>query len=137
MASPALEFVKMLAHLVSLDGALQPALLRLRRNLLKMLDVREFATEAQFVNPCRTYVLPDVMCGFVSTKCRFECGRRPHHPEWEYSLDLIDAWSGAIRPHRNSPRSYVRNSRPVAENGRALAPRAVRLARTTIRRDHM
>lgn len=82
MASPALEFVKMLAHLVSLDGALQPALLRLRRNLLKMLDVREFATEAQFVNPCRTYVLPDVMCGFCGNckdldLCRDRSGLAP------------------------------------------------------------
>ena len=64
MASPALEFVKMVSHLVQLDSAVAPAMLKLRRNLLKLLDVREFATEAQFVNPSRSFVLPDVMCGF-------------------------------------------------------------------------
>lgn len=69
MTSPALEFVKLVCHLVALDAPLQPAMLRLRRNLLRLLDVREFADEAQFVNPCRTYVLPDVMCGFCGA-CR-------------------------------------------------------------------
>jgi DNA polymerase epsilon subunit 1 len=69
MGSPALEFVKLVCHLVALDAPLQPAMLRLRRNLLRLLDVREFADEAQFVNPCRTYVLPDVMCGFCGA-CR-------------------------------------------------------------------
>ena len=40
-----------MSHLVSLDAPLQPAMLRLRRNLLRLLDVREFADEAQLANP--------------------------------------------------------------------------------------
>jgi len=69
MSSPALEFSKMLCHLIGLDPQLAPQLGRLRRNLLKLLGVREFALEAQFVNPCNSFVLPDVVCEFCG-HCR-------------------------------------------------------------------
>jgi DNA polymerase epsilon subunit 1 len=39
---------------------------RLKKNLLRLLNVREFAPEAAFVNPCLSYVLPDVMCEFCN-----------------------------------------------------------------------
>jgi hypothetical protein len=72
MQSPALEFSKMLCHLVSLDPQLLPPLSRLRRNLFKLLGVREFATEAQFVPPSLHYVLPDVVCEFCGHCCDFD-----------------------------------------------------------------
>eukprot|EP00967_Tisochrysis_lutea_P133444 scaffold234274_cov26-Tisochrysis_lutea.AAC.1 len=64
MTSPALEFTKALCHLMSLDAELTEPALRLRRNLLKLLGVAEFAAESRFVNPCRTYVMPDAGCSF-------------------------------------------------------------------------
>ena len=62
MTSPALEFTKMVTHLVGLDPLLEDGVVRLRRNLLQLLSVKEFAPEARFVNPCRTFVLPDAVC---------------------------------------------------------------------------
>ncbi|EOD04907.1 hypothetical protein EMIHUDRAFT_121537 [Emiliania huxleyi CCMP1516] len=78
MSSPALEFTKMVTHLVGLDPLLEDGVVRLRRNLLQLLAVQEFAPEARFVNPCRTFcalrqparfvnpcrtfVLPDAVC---------------------------------------------------------------------------
>ena len=66
MESPALEFIKMVSHLVELDTPLQERSLAkgLRRNCLRLLDVREFSTAAKYANPCLTYVLPGVVCDF-------------------------------------------------------------------------
>lgn len=69
LQSPALEFTKMVCHLASLDPLLNNRVLRMRRNVLKMLDVPEFSTDAKFVQPCMTYVLPDVVCAFCG-QCR-------------------------------------------------------------------
>lgn len=97
MQSPALEFSKMLCHLVSLDPQLTPQLARLRRNLLKMLGVREFASEALFINPGLSFVMPDVVCEFCGhcrdlDVCRegewlCECCQTPYdHELMEYRL---------------------------------------------------
>jgi DNA polymerase epsilon subunit 1 len=32
-----------------------------------MIGVREFATEAEFQNPCKTFILPGVICSFCSS----------------------------------------------------------------------
>lgn len=79
MHSPALEFSKMLCHLISLEDQFQPYLARLRRNLFKLLGVREFAAEAQFVPPSLHYVLPDVVCEFCGHCRDFDFYR---NPEW-------------------------------------------------------
>jgi DNA polymerase epsilon subunit 1 len=36
----------------------------LRANLLRSLHVREFSSEAVFLEPCRTHVLHDVICTY-------------------------------------------------------------------------
>ncbi|KAL1527844.1 hypothetical protein AB1Y20_009223 [Prymnesium parvum] len=94
MQSPALEFSKMLCHLISLEAHLLPQLSRLRRNLFKLLNVREFASEAQFVSPSLHYVLPDVACEFCG-HCRDLDFYR--NPEWSceccdvpYDKDAIE-----------------------------------------------
>ena len=35
---------------------------KLRRDLLRLIEVGEFSEEAQFRDPCRSYVLPEVIC---------------------------------------------------------------------------
>lgn len=35
---------------------------KLNRDLLRLVDVGEFSEEAQFRDPCRSYVLPEVIC---------------------------------------------------------------------------
>jgi hypothetical protein len=37
------------------------------QNLLRLIGVGEFASEANFVNPCKSYILPDVICSFCSS----------------------------------------------------------------------
>jgi len=66
MRNMALEFVKMVCHVMSLDGAVKLEVAKLRENLMRILDVKAFSEKAQFANPCLTYVLPDVVCPFCS-----------------------------------------------------------------------
>jgi DNA polymerase epsilon subunit 1 len=66
MNNPALEFIKFVCHVLSLDRSLEHDVNRLKKNLLRLINVREFASEANFVNPCLSYVLPDVMCEFCN-----------------------------------------------------------------------
>ncbi len=37
-----------------------------KSNLLKLIDVRAFSAAAEFINPCQTYILPDVICSFCN-----------------------------------------------------------------------
>jgi len=58
----ALEFVKYLCLVLNLDGDIQEQVASLRKNLLRMVDVGGFSEESFFVDPCNTYILPDVNC---------------------------------------------------------------------------
>ncbi|PKK16595.1 hypothetical protein A306_00000309, partial [Columba livia] len=49
--NPALEFIKYVCKVN-----------KLRRDLLRLIEVGEFSEEAQFRDPCRSYVLPEVIC---------------------------------------------------------------------------
>lgn len=59
--NPALEFVKSVCYVMSLDAAVSMDTARLRENLMKMVQVKSFSSQADFINPCLTFVLPDVI----------------------------------------------------------------------------
>ncbi|EGG20436.1 putative DNA polymerase epsilon subunit A [Cavenderia fasciculata] len=62
MTNPSLEFVKFVCHTLSLDRSLYSNVQRLRKNLMKMINIREFSDEAKFNDPCLSFVMPDVIC---------------------------------------------------------------------------
>lgn len=62
LVSPALEFVKGITHVLSLDSSLSHEVGSLRRALLAQVKIREFSSESDFVDPCLSYVLKDVIC---------------------------------------------------------------------------
>ncbi len=64
MTNPALEFVKFVMEVFSLEPELSDEVTVLRRNLLKMLKVGEYSQEAKFENPSLVFVLQDVICDF-------------------------------------------------------------------------
>jgi DNA polymerase epsilon subunit 1 len=66
LTNPALEFIKYTTHLMSLDPTIQSQIRLVKANLLKLVDVRPFAVEAEYRNPCATFVLPDVICSFCN-----------------------------------------------------------------------
>ena len=62
MTNPAVELIKSVCHVLGLDTTVQDDVHVLRKNLLRIVQVREFSPESVFEDPCLTYVLPDVIC---------------------------------------------------------------------------
>ncbi|XP_063171878.1 DNA polymerase epsilon catalytic subunit A [Candoia aspera] len=60
--NPALEFIKYVCQVLSLDANITNQVQKLKRDLLRLIDVGEFSEEANFQDPCRSYVLPEVIC---------------------------------------------------------------------------
>uniref|UniRef100_A0A2I3HYR2 DNA polymerase epsilon catalytic subunit n=1 Tax=Nomascus leucogenys TaxID=61853 RepID=A0A2I3HYR2_NOMLE len=60
--NPALEFIKYVCKVLSLDTNITNQVNKLNRDLLRLVDVGEFSEEAQFRDPCCSYVLPEVIC---------------------------------------------------------------------------
>ncbi|KAF0718014.1 hypothetical protein AaE_010732, partial [Aphanomyces astaci] len=58
----ALELVKCVCHVWHLDTTLSTHVMQLKRTLLKTMSISEFSTEAEFVNPSKSFVLPDIIC---------------------------------------------------------------------------
>jgi hypothetical protein len=50
------------AQVLSLDTNITNQVNKLSRDLLRLVDVGEFSEEAQFRDPCRSYVLPEMIC---------------------------------------------------------------------------
>ena len=96
--SPALAFVKTLCAALSLDTSVEGPVSLLRKNALKLLRVPEYAPQAEFREPCVTFVMRDAVCNYCSAcadldLCRDErlvedanwdcaaCGN-PYDPQW-------------------------------------------------------
>ncbi|XP_049379283.1 DNA polymerase epsilon catalytic subunit A-like isoform X1 [Solanum stenotomum] len=66
---PALEFIKHVCAVLALDQNVQHEVLIMRKNLLKLVRVREFAPEAEFRSLSVSYTLPNVICSYCND-CR-------------------------------------------------------------------
>ncbi|XP_062890220.1 DNA polymerase epsilon catalytic subunit A isoform X2 [Mobula hypostoma] len=60
--NPALEFIKSVCKILSLDSNITNQVNKLKRDLLRLIDVGEFSEEAQFKDPCRSYIVPEIIC---------------------------------------------------------------------------
>ncbi|XP_077235840.1 DNA polymerase epsilon catalytic subunit A-like [Tasmannia lanceolata] len=69
MGNAALEFIKHVCAVLALDQNVQHDILVMRKNLLKLVRVREFASEAEFRDPCLSFTLPSVICSYCND-CR-------------------------------------------------------------------
>ncbi|KTG05422.1 hypothetical protein cypCar_00016259 [Cyprinus carpio] len=49
-------------QVLSLDANIVNQENKLKRDLLRLVDVGEFSEDAQFHDPCKSYVLPEVIC---------------------------------------------------------------------------
>eukprot|EP00559_Dactyliosolen_fragilissimus_P002000 CAMPEP_0184866268 /NCGR_PEP_ID=MMETSP0580-20130426/21602_1 /TAXON_ID=1118495 /ORGANISM="Dactyliosolen fragilissimus" /LENGTH=2479 /DNA_ID=CAMNT_0027365857 /DNA_START=100 /DNA_END=7536 /DNA_ORIENTATION=+ len=61
-ASPELEFIKSVMVIFELDIEVDYEVQRLKRSLLSQIGVQEYASETKWVNPCSSFILPDVFC---------------------------------------------------------------------------
>ncbi|MED6175850.1 hypothetical protein PIB30_082172 [Stylosanthes scabra] len=64
-----LEFIKHVCAVLALDQSVQHGVLVMRKNLLKYVRVREFAPEAEFRDPCHSFILSNVICSYCND-CR-------------------------------------------------------------------
>ncbi|CAE7911420.1 Pole, partial [Symbiodinium sp. KB8] len=62
MSNTALEFVKPVCHVLSLDRSVDDEVSKLRRALLRLVGVADFTPQSEFVDPCLTYIIPDMVC---------------------------------------------------------------------------
>jgi DNA polymerase epsilon subunit 1 len=62
--NPLLEFVKVICYIFSLKKTLQNRVITLKRNLMKLIQVKEFSPEAEWNEPTTSYVLYNVICNF-------------------------------------------------------------------------
>ena len=67
LKNPILEFIKTTCAILSLAKDVSSEVLVLKRNLLDLIGVREFATEATFKNPCLPFKVPMVVCRHCNT----------------------------------------------------------------------
>nr|XP_053633938.1 DNA polymerase epsilon catalytic subunit A-like [Cherax quadricarinatus] len=75
---PALEFVKSVTKVLSLDSAVTEQVCKLRRDLLKLLNIGEFSPEAEWKDPCVSYVLPEVICRACNHCRNIDLCKDPH-----------------------------------------------------------
>ena len=54
--------ISVCAQVLSLDQHVEAEVTKLRRDLLKLIGVGEFSAEAEWVDPCVSHVLPEVIC---------------------------------------------------------------------------
>ena len=91
---PALEFIKDLSVVLQLENSCRKETAQLRRNLLTLIQVREFSDRSQYVNPCISVKLTDVICQYCNFCRDLDLSRDP---------DLVASaegrWSCAICRH--------------------------------------
>lgn len=62
LMNPALEFIKAVCKVLSLDSSVAEDVDVLRRNLLRLVKVGNFSDLAEWKDPCISFVLPEVIC---------------------------------------------------------------------------
>lgn len=66
MKNPVLELVKFLCAVFSLSKKRSIEVRMLRRDLLAVMDIKEFSPESMFVNPCASLKLSSVICDYCN-----------------------------------------------------------------------
>ncbi|XP_022256094.1 DNA polymerase epsilon catalytic subunit A-like, partial [Limulus polyphemus] len=68
LTNPPLEFVKAVTEVLSLDSNISSQVMKLKRDLLRLIDIGEFSDEAVWVDPCMSFILPEaVIASYIST----------------------------------------------------------------------
>ncbi|XP_023014693.2 DNA polymerase epsilon catalytic subunit 1 [Leptinotarsa decemlineata] len=79
--SAALEFVKAICHILSLDSAVKDAVDELKSNLLRLIGVGEFSEKAVWKDPTVSYIIPQIICK-ACNHCRdIDLGRDQHRSD--------------------------------------------------------
>ncbi|CAG2057158.1 unnamed protein product [Timema podura] len=73
----ALEFVKAVCKVLSLDSSVNDEVMHIRRNMLRLINIGEFNELAEWRDPCISFVLPEIKLENMSEYCscagEFQC----------------------------------------------------------------
>jgi DNA polymerase epsilon subunit 1 len=64
--TPAIAFVNYFCEIASLEPEIVPDIINVKRQVLSMLQVKEFSPVARFENPAPKLILPAVFCPLCS-----------------------------------------------------------------------
>ncbi|KAI0343807.1 DUF1744-domain-containing protein [Trametopsis cervina] len=109
MTNPALEFVKFICAVFGLSKELQIEVGLLKRNLLELVGVREFASEATFQNPCEPLKLSNVPCRHCDSLRDFDFCRDPELLPNSRFGDQYDDPQDRARDRERGPRWICSN----------------------------
>lgn len=100
MHNVALECVKTICAIISLDATLQHDVTQVKRDVLRLIrsDLSDFSDEAQFRNPCATFKLRSFFCTFCNYATDLDvCRDAELLRDWQckackkpYDLDMIE-----------------------------------------------
>ncbi|CAN8013629.1 unnamed protein product [Ixodes persulcatus] len=92
-SSPALEFVKAVCQVLSLDGNITQEVTKLRRDLLRLIGVGEFSDQATWRDPCLSFILTEVICKTCNNCRDLDLCKDPYQgldshgiPRWHCSM---------------------------------------------------
>ncbi|KAF9208588.1 DNA polymerase epsilon catalytic subunit [Haplosporangium sp. Z 27] len=66
LTNPPLELIKSITAILGIDTSIEREVRVMRKNLLDLIEIREFAPESAFQNPCESFVLRGVICSYCS-----------------------------------------------------------------------
>ncbi|KAF9181365.1 DNA polymerase epsilon catalytic subunit [Haplosporangium sp. Z 11] len=78
LTNPALELIKSISAVFSIDNSVEREVRVMRKNLLDLIEVREFSPESLFINPCESFVLRGVICSYCNYCQDLDFCRDPH-----------------------------------------------------------
>ncbi|XP_074652055.1 DNA polymerase epsilon catalytic subunit A-like [Tubulanus polymorphus] len=81
LTNPALEFIKYICKVLSLDSNVDIQVTQLKRNLLKLIGIGEFSFDAEFNDPCLTYIIPEMICKHCNHIRNLDLCRDPYLPQ--------------------------------------------------------
>lgn len=116
-SNPALEFVKTVCYVLGLARDLSVEVQVLKRNLLDLVGVREFADQAIFKNPCEVLKLPSVICTHCQISKDLDLCRDPERLPQLVEQDIDGQMSWGLIPPRNAtwtcPQGHVLESSAI------------------------
>ncbi|KAG0248938.1 DNA polymerase epsilon catalytic subunit [Mortierella polycephala] len=78
LTNPALELIKSISAVFGIDSSIEREVRVMRKNLLDLIEVREFSPESLFMNPCESFVLRGVICSYCNYCQDLDFCRDPH-----------------------------------------------------------
>jgi DNA polymerase epsilon subunit 1 len=103
VVDPALEFVKAFCHVFSMDPTIKEEVQIMRSNALRLVNVKDFARDAQYRNIQQTFVLPNVSCNYCSFCTDLDLCQNNRHEEEIDNLDEAQLNSSWLCKHCGDP----------------------------------